>query len=220
MASGRSGRHARVQLSELSSALKSPRGPRCASLSGLTIPLMLVISPPATSSAHTPIGRCRPSRRRAPDEGEPPVLRQGVRWAPGAGAEADQLDRCCPPSSVDESTAMQPKRVLFAGPLLYADERTRTSTQLPGHGPEPCASTNSATSACWWACEDIAPRRDGLLRDGTPEPLSGQPARRAGPRPERFASLASVNCAPLSSRGLGRRPLMAETGVRIPVAVP
>ena len=30
---------------------------------------------------------------------------------------------------------------------------------------------------------------------------------------------ASVDHAPLSSRGLGRRPLMAETGVRIPVAV-
>jgi hypothetical protein len=29
----------------------------------------------------------------------------------------------------------------------YADERTRTSTGLPPHGPEPCASTSSATSA-------------------------------------------------------------------------
>jgi hypothetical protein len=29
----------------------------------------------------------------------------------------------------------------------HADERTRTSTELPPHGPEPCASTNSATSA-------------------------------------------------------------------------
>jgi hypothetical protein len=29
----------------------------------------------------------------------------------------------------------------------YADERTRTSTWSPRHGPEPCASTNSATSA-------------------------------------------------------------------------
>ena len=36
---------------------------------------------------------------------------------------------------------------------------------------------------------------------------------------ERFASLGSVDRAPLSSRGLGRRPLMAETRVRIPVAV-
>ncbi len=35
----------------------------------------------------------------------------------------------------------------------------------------------------------------------------------------RFASLGRAACAPLSSRGLGRRPLMAETRVRIPVAV-
>ena len=38
-------------------------------------------------------------------------------------------------------------------------------------------------------------------------------------RYERFASLGAINYAPLSSRGLGRRPLMAETRVRIPVAV-
>jgi hypothetical protein len=35
----------------------------------------------------------------------------------------------------------------------------------------------------------------------------------------RFASLVAASRAPLSSRGLGRRPLMAETRVRIPVAV-
>ena len=35
----------------------------------------------------------------------------------------------------------------FPAPSRHADERTRTSTRLPGHGPEPCASTNSATSA-------------------------------------------------------------------------
>jgi hypothetical protein len=39
-----------------------------------------------------------------------------------------------------------------------------------------------------------------------------------GNRVERFASLDHES-APLSSRGLGRRPLMAETRVRIPVAV-
>ena len=48
----------------------------------------------------------------------------------------------------------------------------------------------------------------------------GRAARRcfwAGPR---LALLASARQrAPLSSRGLGRRPLMAETRVRIPVAV-
>src|ERR1700736_5846463 len=38
-------------------------------------------------------------------------------------------------------------------------------------------------------------------------------------RSGRFASLDPADCAPLSSRGLGRRPLMAETRVRIPVAV-
>ena len=43
-------------------------------------------------------------------------------------------------------------------------------------------------------------------------------AARARARMGRFASLGTSH-APLSSRGLGRRPLMAETGVRIPVAV-
>src|SRR4051794_6127971 len=37
--------------------------------------------------------------------------------------------------------------------------------------------------------------------------------------PDLVASLRSGRFLPLSSRGLGRRPLTAETGVRIPVAV-
>src|ERR1044071_3113231 len=37
--------------------------------------------------------------------------------------------------------------------------------------------------------------------------------------PDLVASLRSGCSLPLSSRGLGRRPLTAETGVRIPVAV-
>src|SRR5690349_16172904 len=37
--------------------------------------------------------------------------------------------------------------------------------------------------------------------------------------PDLVASLRSRCSLPLSSRGLGRRPLTAETGVRIPVAV-
>src|SRR5579884_3077861 len=48
----------------------------------------------------------------------------------------------------------------------------------------------------------------------------------APPRPQPVAAVRAVallasdpSSAPLSSRGLGRRPLMAETGVRIPVAV-
>jgi hypothetical protein len=82
-----------------------------------------------------------------------------------------------------------PKAPRWRGFRRDADERTRTSTELPPHGPEPCASTNSATSA-----GSDAPRiAEGLLPSCRPEPPS--------------------------SRGLGRRPLTAETGVRIPVAV-
>ena len=85
-----------------------------------------------------------------------------------------------------------------AGPAgLDAVERTRTSTGLPPRRPERRASANSATTA--------------------------RPATIATPRrtPGRCQSplLASSPTPPLSSRGLGRRPLTAETGVRIPVAV-
>jgi len=45
-----------------SSALRSATGPRCASLSGLTIELMPVIWPPETSSPTTPSSRCCSSR--------------------------------------------------------------------------------------------------------------------------------------------------------------
>ncbi len=41
----------------------------------------------------------------------------------------------------------QDRKVGATKPFFDADERTRTSTSLPRHGPEPCASTNSATSA-------------------------------------------------------------------------
>ena len=43
--------------------------------------------------------------------------------------------------------------------------------------------------------------------------------RPGGTCSERFASLVPVDRAPLSCRGLGCRPFMAETRVRIPVAV-
>ena len=96
-----------------------------------------------------------------------------------------------------------------------ADERTRTSTDLHPHGPEPCASTNSATSACR-VSEHSAP----ALAGSAPPALAALRARRREPKSARIALLASGgHCAPLSSRGLGRRPLMAETRVRIPVAV-
>ena len=51
-----------VQLADPSSDAKSPTGPRCDSLSGLTIELMLVIWPWAISSATTAISRCCASR--------------------------------------------------------------------------------------------------------------------------------------------------------------
>ena len=72
------------------------------------------------------------------------------------------------------------------GHLCYADERTRTSTELPPHGPEPCASTNSATSA-----------RERIPNIAHPRAGAARPGRRVGPevrvrareRPTRFASL-------------------------------
>ncbi len=48
---------------------------------------------------------------------------------------------------------------------------------------------------------------------------SGARVGACGNSPKHFASLVSSEGLPLSSRGLGRRPLMAETRVRIPVAV-
>ena len=98
-----------------------------------------------------------------------------------------------------------------------ADERTRTSTWFPRHGPEPCASTNSATSASGREAKiSHGPRRPaapGSRCEGCLQRF------RVGACSGRFASLVAVDRAPLSSRGLGRRPLMAETRVRIPVAV-
>src|ERR1700730_2030490 len=68
---------------------------------------------------------------------------------------------------------------------------------------------------------NIAHRRGARIqRSGGGRPVAWLPAEKAlCPAPARFASLGRVDCAPLSSRGLGRRPLMAETRVRIPVAV-
>ena len=70
--------------------------------------------------------RWRPSRFR--HAGTPLEPTRGPVEAPRApaGFAAGHLGRCRP---------------------VDADERTRTSTELPPHGPEPCASTNSATSA-------------------------------------------------------------------------
>src|SRR3954463_6231791 len=52
----------------------------------------------------------------------------------------------------------------LAGISGDADERTRTSTGFPPHGPEPCASTNSATSAQTAQCSrTISDLKRGLL---------------------------------------------------------
>ena len=57
--------------------------------------------------------------------------------------------------------------------VANADERTRTSTWFPRHGPEPCASTNSATSACV---------EERGYRTGTaPQTAGGRVVWKAGP---------------------------------------
>ena len=62
IARGLTRRSAEVHPAGLTSELKSPTGPRCVNLSGLTIELMLVICPLEISSAITPISRCCASR--------------------------------------------------------------------------------------------------------------------------------------------------------------
>src|ERR1700679_973528 len=48
-----------------------------------------------------------------------------------------------------------------------AIEGTRTPTPLPVHGPEPCASADSATMAIWFAMQ----RRPEGRRDGKNTPI-------------------------------------------------
>ena len=81
------------------------------------------------------------------------VLESSVPSGRTVGAPADSQGV----SNADESNADE-----------SADERTRTSTWFPRHGPEPCASTNSATSACRRASEDSAPERRGQIGMGEP----------------------------------------------------
>src|SRR5271170_7135246 len=47
-----------------------------------------------------------------------------------------------------------PQGTIFFGAI----EGTRTPTPLPVHGPEPCASANSATMAIWTCNAAAAPR--------------------------------------------------------------
>src|SRR4051812_45299421 len=88
----------------------------------------------------------------------------------------------------------------------HAAERTRTSKGFPPHGPEPCASTRFRHSR-----EDAEVSKSFAPRATVSPPL---PPVRLAPTDH-----ATLDGAPLSSRGLGRRPLTAETRVRIPVAV-
>ena len=125
--------------------------------------------------------------------------------------------RSSPRSSERDADARRRRAPHYAGPFACnssADERTRTSTSLHSRRPERRASTNSATSA--GAPATLATRARGCGRERPRE------ARRRGRSSclqlDPFATLVA-DCAPLSSRGLGRRPLTAETGVRIPVAV-
>jgi hypothetical protein len=72
------------------------------------------------------------------------------------------------------------------------------------------------------ACEDIADAAGGTRADGLDRARDRAHGLRSALRYASgagFASLGATDFAPLSSRGLGRRPLMAETRVRIPVAV-
>ena len=62
----------------------------------------------------------------------------------------------------------------------------------------------------------MAPRSD---RGSAPPACTARVRRRITPRRWRGALVSSPASRPPSSRGLGRRPLTAETGVRIPVAV-
>src|SRR5271170_8205430 len=50
--------------------------------------------------------------------------------------------------SLSDACPERPDHLAQQGFFQSADERTRTSTWFPRHGPEPCASTNSATAAC------------------------------------------------------------------------
>src|SRR5437016_1460161 len=64
---------------------------------------------------------------------------------------------------------------------------------------------------------DEAPR--GRPDDSASAPVSAGARRRKARGAEQALCYPRPGLAPLSSRGLGRRPLTAETGVRIPVAV-
>ena len=128
----------------------------------------------------------------------------GIVWSAGKGGLKRRLRLC-------DRGAGGRRRSKHDGPRTAtdADERTRTSTSVSSRRPERRASTNSATSASASTLAFVAPAsaRRAFVRcpNATKDSTS-------------FATVGARR-APLSSRGLGRRPLTAETGVRIPVAV-
>ena len=107
---------------------------------------------------------------------------------------------------------------------------TRTTQRLLSASPARGGSTNSSSGCV--AAVDTGPRKLAIatLRASTAAVVKLVYTRRSGRRggnPVEVRVLsAALRCypaqrsLPLSSRGLGRRPLTAETGVRIPVAVP
>jgi hypothetical protein len=93
---------------------------------------------------------------------------------------------------------------------VYQFRHIRVGRRRYRRGAPPGGAGRTAPAA------QAAPRRRrGLLRGGA----TGVTVRPLDASRVSFASLGSADFAPLSSRGLGRRPLMAETRVRIPVAV-
>jgi transposase InsO family protein len=108
-----------------------------------------------------------------------------------------------------------------------ADERTRTSTWFPRHGPEPCASTNSATSAnereakiahaSWRAVGCKRHRR--VLADGDALPSPAPSALLASTCPQRAAIVQGTRTPPShggnpgSNPGSGTQKALASAGV-------
>src|SRR3954451_18472839 len=91
----------------------------------------------------------------------------------------------------------------FAAVQGNADERTRTSTGFPPHGPEPCASANSATSA--W--------RDECSRAYLAPGITRLPASRGGGSPKRPRLLALIRLRRMRPEGgVPVRPADPEAG--------
>jgi hypothetical protein len=75
-----------------------------------------------------------------------------VNLRPGKANVGPEQDRMILNRYLEPTTGRGYKREISEVPTVYkisgAEEGTRTPTPLRVHGPEPCASANSATSAC------------------------------------------------------------------------